>query len=93
MQTILIDLKKNPDIADLVADMQPGDAIDLHGTIKSLDDQTLEITIEEASKGKEEPAPETPEPAEPGDEMSPPQAGAGPDAARDIGGSELASGA
>lgn len=54
MQTLTIDLKKNPDIADLVKLMQPADLIDLHTSIKALDDQTLTLTVESASEGKEE---------------------------------------
>ena len=56
MQTVPIDLKKNPDIADFLIDKEPGDEVCLYGTIKSLDDQTAVITIEEVgeSKKKEE---------------------------------------
>lgn len=53
MQSLPIDLKKNPDIADLVATMQPGDRIDLHTLIKAKDDQTVTLTIEDASEGKD----------------------------------------
>lgn len=92
METLTIDLKKNPDIADLVKTMQPGDAVDLHTSIKGLDDQTLTVTVREASEGKpfeededededqkagEEAADETPAPGESQDGA---QAGAGPDA-------------
>jgi hypothetical protein len=59
MQTITIDLKKTPEIADAVAGMEPGSEVCLHGTIKSLDDQTLVVTVEELSIPKEEePKPE-----------------------------------
>ncbi len=47
MQQIVIDLTKSPDIADETADLQPGDEVTLHGTIQSLDDQTLVVTIQE----------------------------------------------
>lgn len=94
MQKIQIDLKKNPEIADLVIDLQPGDKILLHTSINELDDQTLGLTIEEAEEDK---SPEKEAPggnegaAAPGDTVEPPQAGATPDAARDITGNELAS--
>lgn len=48
MQTITVDLRKEPEIADLALDMHPGDGIRLCGTIKSIDDQSLVITVEEA---------------------------------------------
>lgn len=54
MQTITIDLAKSPDIKDAVADMEPGSDVCLHGTIKSLDEQTLVVTVEELSIPKEE---------------------------------------
>lgn len=52
MQTITLDLKKEPDIAALVADMQPGDPVTLHTTVKAKDDQTLTLTLEEAEEGE-----------------------------------------
>lgn len=52
MENIVIDKKKNPDITDVVATMQPGDAVDLHCSIKANDDQTLTLTVREASEGK-----------------------------------------
>lgn len=48
MQTLIIDLRKNPEIETFAADKQPGDRIALYGTIKSLDNQTLQVTLEEA---------------------------------------------
>ena len=54
MQTITIDLKKTPEIADAVAGMEPGNEVCLHATIKSLDDQTLSVTVEELSIPKDE---------------------------------------
>ncbi len=53
MQTLTIDLKKNPDIADLTRTMQPGDLVDLHSSIKSMDEQTLTLTVESAEEGHE----------------------------------------
>jgi hypothetical protein len=86
METLTIDLKKNPDIADLVKTMQPGDPVDLHTSIKAADDQTLTLTVRSASEGKPFPAEEVDEeeaeeesPA-PGESMDGSQAGAGPDA-------------
>ena len=49
MQSITIDLAKSPEIADEVADSQPGDEVTLHATIKSLDAQTLVVTVSEIS--------------------------------------------
>ena len=88
METLVIDLKKNPDIAELVRTMQPGDAVDLHTSIKALDDQTLTVTVREASEGKPFDEEEGDgDNAENGDDVTPPgasqdgaQAGAGPDA-------------
>lgn len=53
MTTVTIDLKKNADIADLLADMSPGDGVNLKTTIKSLDDQTAVLTVEEATQGED----------------------------------------
>lgn len=47
MQTISVDKKKTPEIADWAADKEPGDRLCLYGTIKANDDQTLTITVEE----------------------------------------------
>ncbi len=47
MQSLTIDLVKSPDIAAEVADLEPGDSVTLHATIKSLDPQTLVVTVEE----------------------------------------------
>ncbi|MBU2072775.1 MAG: hypothetical protein KKA68_21280 [Gammaproteobacteria bacterium] len=54
MQTLAIDKRKNPDIADGVVDLEPGDRLDLHTTIKSNDEQTLVVTVEEVSVPKAE---------------------------------------
>lgn len=64
MQKLLIDLKKNPEVADLVSTMQPGDKIVLETSIKAKDDQTLTLTMESASSGEsslgdDEPAPDS----------------------------------
>ena len=53
MQVITVDLKKNPEIADFVADKEPGDSVCLYGTIKSLDDQSLAITVDEIEEDNE----------------------------------------
>lgn len=60
MQSITIDLNKTPEIADAVAGMQPGDAVKLHGTIKSLDEQTLVVTVEELEPPEEKAEDERP---------------------------------
>jgi hypothetical protein len=54
MQILPIDLKKNADVADLIADMQPGDRIYFCATIKDKDDQTLNARIEEVTKTPDE---------------------------------------
>lgn len=46
-QQVIIDLAKSPDIADAMADAQPGDEVCLRGVIKSKDDQTLVVTVQE----------------------------------------------
>lgn len=43
---ISIDLTKNPELAALVADKQPGDWITLDASIKSADEQTLMARLE-----------------------------------------------
>lgn len=48
MQDISIDLRRNPELADLLVDMKPGDKIYLCTSIKNLDDQTADLTIEGA---------------------------------------------
>jgi hypothetical protein len=54
MSTVTIDLNTNSDVKDLVADKQPGDKIDLRTSIKSLDGQTLVLTVEEATEGEDD---------------------------------------
>lgn len=49
MQTISLDLANNPDLKSLVADMEPGSKIMLKAAIKSKDDQSVTLTVEEAS--------------------------------------------
>lgn len=44
--TINVDLTKNPELAALVADMEPGDWITLDASIKSADGQTLVARLE-----------------------------------------------
>lgn len=46
MTTVTIDLTKNPELAALVADKQPGDWIELRASIKAKDDQTLTARLE-----------------------------------------------
>lgn len=52
MQTLIVDLRKNPEIATFVKDMEPGDGIALYGTIKSNDEQTLAVTVSEVGDDK-----------------------------------------
>jgi hypothetical protein len=54
MQVLQIDLRKNPEISDFVKDKEPGDKLCLYGTIKSLDDQTMVVTLEEVDEDREE---------------------------------------
>lgn len=61
MQTVTIDLAKSPDIKDAVADMEPGSEVCLHGTIKTLDEQTLVVTVDELSIPEEKEEAEKPE--------------------------------
>lgn len=51
-QIIKIDLKKNPDVADLVSDKEVGARITLETTIKSKDENFLTLTLQEADEGK-----------------------------------------
>jgi hypothetical protein len=71
MQTIIVDLTKTPEIADAVADMEPGSEVCLHGTIKSLDDKTLVVTVEELSVPKEEDETKLPEGGNEGSDAAP----------------------
>ena len=54
MTTIQVPLDKNPDVAALVADLEPGDSVCGCFTIKSKDAQTLELRIEEMAKTPDE---------------------------------------
>lgn len=47
MSIVTIALDKEPELAALVADKQPGDWITLRASIKAKDDQTLAIRIED----------------------------------------------
>lgn len=73
MTTVTIPLDKNPEIKALVADMEAGAPICLYGTVKSVDAQTLIVTVEEAEEGEmkhsDEPAAEGSEPT-PGAELA-----------------------
>jgi hypothetical protein len=53
MTTGIIDLKKNPEVAEVVTDLPLGGKIVIHATIKNKDEQTLEYTIEEVEAGSE----------------------------------------
>lgn len=53
-QVVALDLNKNPDLKDLIADMEAGAAIDLHCSLRRKDDQTVEVRIQSASAGEEE---------------------------------------
>lgn len=46
MTTLTIDLQKNPELAALVSDKQPGDWIELRASIKAKDEQTLTVRLE-----------------------------------------------
>lgn len=54
MQILPIDLKKNADVADLIADMQPGDHIYFCATIKDKDDQTLNARLKMVTRTPDE---------------------------------------
>lgn len=49
-QRITIDLKKNPKIAELIADLEPADCLYAELTIVSKDEQSLVVEIEAASE-------------------------------------------
>lgn len=84
MQVLQIDLFKNPEVAQVVSDMQPGDDIIIHGTIKALDDQTLTVTVEEVEQGSELAAPGG---TDPNESAMAPNGGSAP-AAQDLLGGE-----
>lgn len=46
MQRLTIDLKSNPKVADLVADLEPSEKIDATLVIVAKDDQTLTVDLE-----------------------------------------------
>jgi hypothetical protein len=54
MQILPIDLKKNADVADLIADMQPGDKVYFCATIKDKDDQTMNARLSHVTRTPEE---------------------------------------
>lgn len=55
MSTVVsIPLDKNPEVSDLVQDMQPGDRVYGCFTIKSKDEQSLELRISEMAGSKDE---------------------------------------
>lgn len=51
---VTIPLDKNPEVADLLTDMQPGDRVYACFTIKSKDDQTANLRISEMARTKDE---------------------------------------
>ncbi len=92
MQVIQLDLKKLPEIKDFLVDKEPGDEVCVYATIKSLDDQTAVLTIEEIGDPmddkEEKDEGDGADTAAPGDNMDSPQAGEGPDPAGPFGGRE-----
>lgn len=54
-QRITIDLTQNPEVKNLVSDMQVSDRVKLETSIVSKDDQTLILELEEADTGSEAP--------------------------------------
>lgn len=54
MQTLTIDKKKSPAIADWATDKEPGDRVCLYGTIKANDDQSLTVTVDEVGDEEKE---------------------------------------
>lgn len=54
MTTGEIDLKKNPDAAEVVADLPIGASIVIYATIKAKDDQTLSYAISSIEEGSPE---------------------------------------
>lgn len=55
MSTVVtIPLDKNPEVSDLVQDMQPGDRVYGCFTIKSKDEQSLELRISEMAESRDE---------------------------------------
>jgi hypothetical protein len=55
MSTVVtIPLDKNPEVSDLVQDMQPGDRVYACFTIKAKDDQSLELRISEMAESRDE---------------------------------------
>lgn len=50
-QRLTIDLTKNPEVAQLVSDMEVGAAVKLETTIYSKDEQSLVLELEEADAG------------------------------------------
>jgi 3-methyladenine DNA glycosylase AlkC len=48
-QKLTVDLEKNPEVADLLTDMEVGEAIFIRGTIANMDDKTLEVRLQEVS--------------------------------------------
>lgn len=96
----MIDLKKNPEMKDFIVDKEVGDSVCLYGTLKSIDDQTVVVTVDEIEEDKR-PAEMNPEGGNEGsgdegaDKRNPQgdavtQAGATPDAVRDVAGGEMA---
>ncbi|MCW5549985.1 MAG: hypothetical protein KIT44_13560 [Opitutaceae bacterium] len=58
-QRITIDLNNNPEAVGVVADMEPGDRVELAGSIVSKDDQSLVLELDEIGEDSAVPAEET----------------------------------
>lgn len=54
MQTLTIALDKEPNLAALLADKEPGDKITLHTSVKDLNDQTATLTITGCEEGPDD---------------------------------------
>ena len=52
--TVTIPLDKNPEVADLVTDLSPGDKVYGRFSIRAKDDQSLELRIEEMAATRDE---------------------------------------
>jgi hypothetical protein len=71
MQSVPIDLKKSEEIADWATDKGPGDRVALYGTIKSKDDQTMVVTVDEVDDGPDDEDDDHPEGGNEGSDAAP----------------------
>ncbi len=71
MQTITLDLKKIPEVANFLADKEPGDEVYLCGSIKALDNDTCVVTITEIEDRPDKEEGETPDEENTADETVP----------------------